>query len=525
MTTRIPAMFTRGMEKARFHRKYYRGFSREMMKNAKYFVVCMVFAALMPGTALAQTVISEVMYDLEGSDTGREWIEVFNAGASSVTLTEWKLFEADSNHGIVAYSGGESLGRGAYAVIADNPTKFLEDWPTFSGILFDSAFSLSNTGEVLALRCCGSGSGLIDKDSITYSLDSGAVGDGNSLHRPAVSGGSFTPAPPTPGTGAFQASGSTSETTSGGESALQTSSGTGGASSAASPTALVARVSAGSNRTVTVGVAVQLEGTAYDTGNRVIENARFLWNFGDGTSAEGKVVTHRWEYPGRYAVVLEASRYDSTASYRITATAESAQFSFSVLLDGSAVIENLSNRDVDLSGWLISDRGMTFTLPSHTTLLRNASIRLSPAALHFGASSKAELLYPDGSVAFYVADPSPTQALGTETGDSEVEQPAALPTETSELILTDDSTDEDAYQFDVASLDEDVSFTEVPESSEESISLPPNNVAAVAAAVDEAPGRSVLWWVGILLVLGLGALAVFAARHLGRREWNIIDEE
>ena len=83
------------------------------MKNAKYFVVCTIFAALMPGTALAQTVISEVMYDLEGPDTGREWIEVFNPGISPVTLTDWKLFEADSNHGIVVYSGGESLGSGA----------------------------------------------------------------------------------------------------------------------------------------------------------------------------------------------------------------------------------------------------------------------------------------------------------------------------------------------------------------------------------------------------------------------------
>ena len=42
-------------------------------------------AALSPCAAFAQVVFTEVMYDLpSGSDSGREWVEVFNAGAAPV---------------------------------------------------------------------------------------------------------------------------------------------------------------------------------------------------------------------------------------------------------------------------------------------------------------------------------------------------------------------------------------------------------------------------------------------------------
>ena len=82
----------------------------------------------MPQCAVAQVVISEIMYDLSsGSDTGREWVEVFNAGASSVHFTDWKFFEANTNHALSAVQGGESVASGAYAIIVDDATKFLAE--------------------------------------------------------------------------------------------------------------------------------------------------------------------------------------------------------------------------------------------------------------------------------------------------------------------------------------------------------------------------------------------------------------
>jgi len=141
----------------------------------------------------AQVIISEIMYDLsEGSDTDREWIEVYNEG-EAVDFTEWKLVEGTTNHSLTAL-GASELQSGAYAVIVDNVDKFKADWPSYTGLLFDSSFSLNNSGEKLGLRCCKKE--LSDKDSITFSSDMGASGDGASLSR---SGATFVPTDPTPG--------------------------------------------------------------------------------------------------------------------------------------------------------------------------------------------------------------------------------------------------------------------------------------------------------------------------------------
>ena len=148
-----------------------------------------------PVFAGAQVEITEIMYDLDGSDGGREWIEVQNTSSGPVDLTDRKLFENKTNHGLVAL-GDAMLAPGTYAVIADNPTKFKNDWPNYQGPLFDSAFALSNTGETLVLRCCGKDPA--DIHSVTYESDTGARGDGLSLHR---SGASFSAAEPSPGSG------------------------------------------------------------------------------------------------------------------------------------------------------------------------------------------------------------------------------------------------------------------------------------------------------------------------------------
>ncbi|HEV8592664.1 MAG TPA: lamin tail domain-containing protein [Pyrinomonadaceae bacterium] len=150
------------------------------------------FAIFIPFSAYADDVITEIMYDLqEGSDGGREWIEVYNAGNTAVTLTDWKLFENGTNHKI---SGEGVLTPGAYAVIADNPSKFKNDWPSFAGLMFDSAFSLGNEGESISLR----DGALVDLASAVFSSGLGGNGTGDSLQR-LETGAPFRAGIPTPG--------------------------------------------------------------------------------------------------------------------------------------------------------------------------------------------------------------------------------------------------------------------------------------------------------------------------------------
>ena len=128
--------------------------------------------------AHAAIIFSEVMYDVPGADDGREWIEVANTGTEAVDMTDWKLFENSINHGLAITQGNIVISPGGAAIIADNPQKFLLDWPAFTGTIFDSAFSLSNSGETIAMK--DAQSAIIS--TATYNSSVGAAGDGNSLH-------------------------------------------------------------------------------------------------------------------------------------------------------------------------------------------------------------------------------------------------------------------------------------------------------------------------------------------------------
>ena len=152
-------------------------------------------ALLLPHTALAQIVITEIMYDPPHADSGREWIEVFNAGTSTIPLTGWKLHEGDANHNIIASLGSTMLTPQAYAVIAESVAKFSADHPDFSGSLFHSAFSLDNVGETIELFDASSSLA----EYATYDSSQGALGDGNSLQRIPDDAADFSPHTPTPG--------------------------------------------------------------------------------------------------------------------------------------------------------------------------------------------------------------------------------------------------------------------------------------------------------------------------------------
>jgi hypothetical protein len=156
-------------------------------------------ALAMPAAALAQAVITEIMYDPVGADSGHEWIEIYNASATAIPLTSWKLYGGDTGHKITAASGGASVAPHSFAVIAASAVKFQSDYPDFasgSGQLFHSAFSLNNSGMTIALY--DASSSIID--SASYDSGSGALGDGNSLQRPPDDAAQFSPHVPTPGT-------------------------------------------------------------------------------------------------------------------------------------------------------------------------------------------------------------------------------------------------------------------------------------------------------------------------------------
>lgn len=146
-----------------------------------------------PPPEAGAVVINEIMYNPADTDNNHEWIEVWNGTDEAIDLTDWEFTESGGDHGLALASGVIIIDAGGYFVIADDAAQFQIDYPEFSGVLFDSSFSLVNTGETVAVK--DAGGGIVDE--VMYDPADGADGTGESLQRTPED--TWEPAEPTPG--------------------------------------------------------------------------------------------------------------------------------------------------------------------------------------------------------------------------------------------------------------------------------------------------------------------------------------
>lgn len=129
--------------------------------------------------------ITEIMYDASGSDTGHEWVELWNGGTDSITIVggsgtgSWRFYDG-ANHTFSAAParGSATLAPGDFLVISSNTDTFLSDYPNFSGNLVKVSFSLGNTSETLFLRLETAGA---PWGEVSYSNSQGGNGNGKTL--------------------------------------------------------------------------------------------------------------------------------------------------------------------------------------------------------------------------------------------------------------------------------------------------------------------------------------------------------
>jgi len=252
------------------------------------------------------------------------------------------------------------------------------------------------------------------------------------------------------------------------------------------------------DQVVVVDADVRFAAKAYISKKELDKSTNFSWNFGDGSTGRGAVISHRFEHPGRYVVIVTASSGGQSASDRFIVTAEDAHLVLRILEDGAVEIENSASRDIELSEWRIRSGNSEFFFPQNTYVLAEQSLRVSATTLGFSARPIVELLYPNGDLAF-------TGGYGSENTE---------PTEEQVDTIAFASHPKDTR-------DEEIEETPEPERDvdEKIVAATSSHVAAVASA-----SSSFAWW-GAAGVIAFGAgFAAYIAKRLSKREWNIVED-
>ncbi len=449
-----------------------------------------ILSLALPAAAHAAVTINEVMYNPKGSDSGREWVELYNSGSSDVALVggqgsgSWRIADS-SNHTLTDPVGGVGRGSlvvpaGGYLIVASDPAAFIGEYGGSYSVV-KASLSLTNTGTTISL-IDGTGATV---DSVTYAASQGGGDNGTSLQ---MASSSWLQALPTPGAAnAAERYDPPAETAADSSSSKSNSTSNPGYVAAPLPQVFA---DAGGDRTVIVGADAKFVATAYDRDRDVINYAKFYWNFGDGTSAEGPWVMHHFSYPGTYAVELTITNTSLRTTSRITVAAEPASVVLAPLPQGGVAVQNKSGRDLDLSFWGIKQGEYEFALPEHSVVLAGAAINISAATLGF-AATEAKLYYPDGTEVIAAASApqeAPEPAVSAAGGSA---QAAPIVLYDSPAVL-EDSADAPAANAPAGAASSDIS-------------------AAVAASDAALP----LWTAlaGLSGVMGLGVASVWARQR------------
>lgn len=375
-------------------------------------VVCIFL--LLPGFMFAAVVINEVLFDPSGTDTGLEKIEVYNPDAAAADMGGWELNPDDI--GYFSFPSGFSLAAQSFVVVhlrapgTNDAANLYHPTPSTK-----SANMGNSSGSVALFRPGGRTKDTI-ADFVRYQKPGSA--EKKTWESTAVEAGLWT-------AGAFV---DTASVTEGQPVGLAADGVRGSAASwqvfsspslgsanvpsavAPSPAPLPATAAppppppaagggapvpslgadAGPDVRAVSGAAVMFSAMAFGLDGAPMPDARFLWNFGDGSLGQGRVGRHVYQFPGVYAVNLSVQSGHYAGADWLTATIAPPELSVSEARpgpDGFVEIANASAEAIDLGGLALDDGRVRFIVPAGTRIaaegvlaFANATTGLDPVA-------------------------------------------------------------------------------------------------------------------------------------------------
>ncbi|MBU2633051.1 lamin tail domain-containing protein [Patescibacteria group bacterium] len=347
-----------------------------------------VLASVYPASAVASVVINEVAWMGTANSSSDEWIELYNDGGGDVNLDGWVLYAQDDTP-TINLSG--MIIAGSFFVLERTDDTSIPDISAdliYTGALLDG-------GEILILK--NNNGNEIDKIDASEGWPAGNKTTKETMQK---SGLGWVTAVGTPKAQnvSQQEEGEDSEEANDDENI-----------STVLPTQYIPpeewpkiKAYAGKDKTMIVGALGEFRGEGFGLGNEPLENARYLWNFGDGSTKEGQNVTHFYKYTGKYRVVLDVSSggYSSLDIMEVTVVPNEVFISeIKTGPDSFIELENKSNREINISGWMFHLDFQKFIFPQNSFIKEKSFlvIPLSSAgfSIHQGKNI-VELLYPGG---------------------------------------------------------------------------------------------------------------------------------
>ncbi|MEK7649691.1 MAG: lamin tail domain-containing protein [Patescibacteria group bacterium] len=395
-------------------------------------VFFLVLFLSIPGRVFASDVhITEVLFNPAGSDTGAEYVVIKNIGADTKELTGWQLypdgigyftfpsFSLDAGASVKIFlrqSGNNSATALYHQTPAANMGNTSGSVALFSSTQHDAStlidfMQYGRAGETWETNADEAGLWIKGEFISIHADEEGMIlrrsGD---THMTSAWQGSIETANETDSSGTQEDSLSSDD--------VKENTGAGGKISSGPVFTPKIRAFAGSDRVSIAGAEVVFSGRALDDEDALIESqlVRYMWNFGDGTFAEGKNVVHAYLYPGTYtATLIIVQGEDMMQDECLVRVGDNTVRINEVLPGPQGWIElaNISTLSVDISKWYLQDAsGSSFLLPvgtriagggfvvlaNDTTKVAQNSSSVFPITLRYQNAKEADSFMYSGAV-------------------------------------------------------------------------------------------------------------------------------
>jgi len=348
-------------------------------------------------------VINEIMYDAEGKDDNKEWLEVKNLTGEEFDLSDLKIIDHKGNHPLPKEIS--KLPPNGFFIFAHNAEQFLLDYPNIECLVIDGTLDLLNNGETIKI---------VKKTeevfSLTYSSADGGAGDGKTLERKEKDGLFVLQASQekggTPGreNSLWQEVLPPAE-----EEPTEETPGTAPPAETDPESFAPLKADIGPDITALVGQKI-----AFDTKLCAGQVKYIFWNFGDGASLTGKETTeHAYLFPGKYLASLTVGdgAAELTDFRAVTILAGEIEISEFLAQAPEADAENewieLFNNSaspVFLDGWMLDDEekgSSPFVFPKNSLIPEKSYLVLSRQTTKIALNNDGDavrLLLPDKEV-------------------------------------------------------------------------------------------------------------------------------